>query len=130
MAGLEPPPEARLIAARRQQMIPRMSQREAALRAGISSTRWRQLESGKIRVRGRDYPEIAPPDTLARMAQVVDVSPEELEEVGREDAALVLRRLMNGGRDARQVLIDDIQNATGLTAAQKREIMDLINRGR
>lgn len=44
---------------------------------------------------GKDLwvPVKAPPDTLARMAQAVGVTPELLEEAGRGDAAEELREL-------------------------------------
>lgn len=86
------PPEARLIAAALKRSG--LSGRKAAERAGISEGRWRQIVNGyqtpsaKIQI-----PVIAPPDTLARMAQVVKVTPEQLEEAGRRDAAEVLREL-------------------------------------
>lgn len=99
MASIEPPPEAHLIARRRTELVPHLSQREAANRAGISPTRWRQLESGVIRVKGRDYRETAPAEALARMAQVVGASPAELEDCGRADAAVILRKLQDSHRE-------------------------------
>ena len=88
-----PPPEAALIAARLAARVPHMSRREAARRAGISETRWRQIENGIIRVRGADYPEVAPAGTLARIALVVGITPAELESAGRPDAAAELAQL-------------------------------------
>ena len=133
MPGPEPPPEARLIARKREQMVPRVSQREAAVRAGISATRWRQLETGVIRVRGQDHPETAPAETLARMAFAVGVTPAELAECRPGDsrvaeAAGILGQLRSGGGSARQVMIDGVLRSPGLTEHQKRYIADLIRR--
>lgn len=88
----DPPPEGRIIEEAREKR--RLSQNKAAERAGLSGTRWRQIVTGtasggkgiQIPVRGRA-------ETVARMAQVVGVTPERLAEVGREDAAEDLREL-------------------------------------
>jgi len=88
------PPEGKLIsaalAARRSSGL---TQRKAAPLAGISEGRWRQIATGyvsvngeKARVRGTDY-------RVARMAHVVGVTPEELENADRPEAAEQLRRL-------------------------------------
>lgn len=66
--------------------------RKLAPLAGLSDTRWRQIvkgwqtshEGGRVEVR-------APAGTLARMAQVVGLSAEDLVHVGRADAAEVMR---------------------------------------
>ncbi len=92
MAKPAPPPEAVLIAGRRESP-PRMSMSEAARRAGISDTRWRQIEKGSRPFRGGYYPEAAPAELLARMAQVVGVTAEELAACGRADAAAELAAL-------------------------------------
>ncbi|MBT3164044.1 helix-turn-helix transcriptional regulator [Streptomyces sp. Vc74B-19] len=82
----EPPPEAALIkeALRRA----RLSAREAARRAGISETRWRQIANGYQDVgKGMRVPTTGPADTLARMAQVAGVTADQLRQAGRDDAA-------------------------------------------
>jgi transcriptional regulator with XRE-family HTH domain len=69
-----------------------LSGRKAAEMAGMSEGRWRQIVNGYQVVSAGQYsPVVAPPDTLARMAHVVGVTPEQLEEVEREDAANELR---------------------------------------
>lgn len=78
----------------------RFSQREAARRAGISETRWRQIVSGHQAVGGEQVPFRSPDETLARMAHVVGVVPEQLEDAGRAGAAAELRDLEAGKRDA------------------------------
>lgn len=73
---------------------PPLTVRAAAREAGISESRWRQIVSGyrqetaELRV-----PVRAPARTLARMARVVGSTPEQLREVGRDDAADELVRL-------------------------------------
>ena len=69
-----------------------MSIREASRRASISYGRWRQITSGYQNVSPGSYARVhAPPATLARMAGVVGVTPEQLETAGRPDAAEMLR---------------------------------------
>lgn len=85
-------PEGRLIALA--QKHSRMSQREVAKRAGISEARWRNIVSGYQTVSAGTYAAIrGPADTVARMAQAVGVTPEQLEAADREDAAAELREL-------------------------------------
>lgn len=87
-------PEGSLIETAREAHSPKLSARAAAARAGISDGRWRQIANGYISVGTGHYaPVIAPADTLARMAKVVGVTPEQLADVGREDAAGELVRL-------------------------------------
>ncbi|HEY2552826.1 MAG TPA: hypothetical protein VGI64_19830 [Streptosporangiaceae bacterium] len=85
----EPPPWGALIteALRRA----RLSAREAARRAGISEGRWRQITGGYQVVSAGVYaPVRGPAGTLARMAAVAGVTPGQLRQAGREDAAEVL----------------------------------------
>ncbi|MGY5033248.1 hypothetical protein ACWC9U_20615 [Streptomyces sp. 900116325] len=86
-----PPLEAALIAAALKNA--RISARKAAGLAGLSDARWRQIVSGYQSVSGSYVAVRAPADTLARMAQVVGVTPEELRNAGREDAAAELDEL-------------------------------------
>jgi hypothetical protein len=88
----EAPPEALLIkeALRRS----RLSGRAAAKRAALGETRWRQIVNGYSDVGGGvRVPVVAPAETLARMAQVVGVTPDELRQAGRADAAEELAAL-------------------------------------
>ncbi|MFF5045594.1 helix-turn-helix domain-containing protein [[Kitasatospora] papulosa] len=70
-----------------------LSARKAARQADLSDARWRQIVSGYQSVSGSPAPVRAPADTLARMAQVVGVTPTELREAQREDAARELEEL-------------------------------------
>lgn len=92
MARPGPPPEAELIARKRLQP-PRMPVTEASRLAGISDTRWSQLENGYRMNRGQPEAEHAPAATLARMAQVVGATAADLEQAGRPDAAAELEAL-------------------------------------
>jgi transcriptional regulator with XRE-family HTH domain len=70
-----------------------MSAREAARRAGISEGRWRQIASGYQVVSPGVYAQVrGPAATLARMATVAGVTPEQLTAAGRDDAARVMLR--------------------------------------
>ncbi|CAL9608564.1 hypothetical protein SUDANB1_05577 [Streptomyces sp. enrichment culture] len=91
----EPPPEAVLI--KRALKHQRMSGRSAAQATGISDARWRQIVTGFQTVAGVQHAVKAPPDTLARMALVVGVTPAQLREAGREDAAAELVELQEAG---------------------------------
>lgn len=76
-----------------------MSGRKAAHAAGLSDARWRQIVNGFVTVGvGQKVEVVAPDATLARMAQVLDVMPDQLREAGRPDAADLL--LVITGMDA------------------------------
>lgn len=118
----KPPPEAVLIATKRDGAVPRLSMREAARLAGISATRWRQLETGIFSARGTDYPERAPAETLARMAQAVGATPEELRTAGRDDAAVILVKILAVEPDAARNRSDAarmVDSISGLTGRQR-----------
>lgn len=129
--GLQPPPEGLLIGRKRREKNPRLSRLEAGRLAGISETRWRQLESGVIRIKGTDYPERAPDDTLARMAFAVGVSAAELAEAGRPEAAVLLARLAatidgdGAGEDVRE-LIEKVAHSRHLPERIRRDLVDQI----
>jgi transcriptional regulator with XRE-family HTH domain len=89
-----PPPEARVL--RMARIGRQMSVREAAQRAGVSVSLWRQVEAGYMTpTKGMHAPKIAPAPTLARMAKAVNLSVEDLESEGqRPDAAEILREII------------------------------------
>ena len=62
-----------LLSGARQQL--RLSGRAAAKRAGLSESRWRQLEAGIYLVEGEPRPVTAPPDTVLRAADAVGLDP-------------------------------------------------------
>lgn len=86
----------------------RMSQREAATRAGISEARWRHIVSGYRPEAGHRIPVRGPAETVARMARVVGITPEKLEEVGRHDAATELRTLSAMVADERPPTFEEL----------------------
>ena len=88
----EQPPEGKLIADAANRLD--LSIREAARRAGISYGRWRQITQGYQNVSPGEYAVVhAPARTVAKMAAVVGVTPDQLTEAGREDAAAILAEL-------------------------------------
>ncbi|MEU0181506.1 helix-turn-helix transcriptional regulator [Streptomyces sp. NPDC006207] len=87
----EAPAEAKLIQAALKKS--RLTARRAASKADLSEARWRQIVSGYQSVSGSYIPVKAPAETLARMAQVVGVTPDELTKAGRADAATELADL-------------------------------------
>jgi len=116
-ADLLPPPEAQLITAMREKP-PRMSMRQAALQAGISETRWRQLEAGARDFRGVKYAEPpGPAQTIARMAFVVGATPEQLTAAGRADAAAEL-----------EAMAESVEHAPPFTGAQRRALAGRVRR--
>src|ERR1700739_1414509 len=69
------------------------SPREPARRAGISEGRGRQIAGGYQVVSPGVYAHVrVPAATLARMAKVAGVTPEQLTAAGRDDAARVMLR--------------------------------------
>lgn len=85
-------PEGELVARAQKRLD--LSSRKAAPLAGISEGRWRQIVNGYQNVGSGVYaPVRAPADTLARMAHVVGVTAQQLDEAGRPDAAEELRTL-------------------------------------
>lgn len=90
------PPESELIERLRKDATPKLSMREAARRAGISDGRWRQIIKGfKQETADVRVPVKGPADTIARMAQVVGATVDQLRDAGRDDAAAELDRLLN-----------------------------------
>lgn len=88
----EQPPEGALLHRMRKAARPPFSIRGVAKAAGLSEGRWRQIENGYQIVRKGEYVEVtAPAETLARMAAALGAQPEQLDSVGRSDAADYMR---------------------------------------
>lgn len=89
------PPFSQLIRSKREAMMPPVSQRKAARLAGMSDSTWNALERGD--------PQRSTRATIASAALVVSVTPQELEDAGRPDAAKALRTLMQQRLDTAEV---------------------------
>jgi hypothetical protein len=101
----------------------KLSAREAARRAGISEGRWRQIAGGYQVVSAGVYaPVHGPPETLARMAAVVGVTPAQLSKAGRPDAARALAAVSSGGDVGRELL----QRVREMSPDQARELLATI----
>jgi len=89
----DPTPEGKLI--RRAMQRKGVNAPDVAPLAGISTGRWRHIVNGAQPLgRGQYHRVVAPADTLAKMAMAVDLTPEQLQQAGRGDAAAVLRELL------------------------------------
>ena len=117
-ADVTVPPEALLIA-RMRQKAPRISMSEAARRSGLSLTRWRQIENGFRPERGTRYREVGPAQTIAKMALAVGVTPAQLTEAGRADAAAELEVMIEGLEDSG---ILNGRQASALSARVRRDL--------
>jgi hypothetical protein len=93
--------------------------RTVAPLAGITDARWRQLVKGSMKTGDQVHEQVARAETLARMAYVVGVTPQELAGVDREDAAVVLERLHAAAERGDSVVP---LPATGTTTGQADEI--------
>jgi transcriptional regulator with XRE-family HTH domain len=127
-----PQPEGKLITDARKRA--RLSGREAAKRAGISEGRWRQIVNGYMVVTKGVYSPVvgAPADTVARMAQSVDVTPEQLVAAHRADAAEELRKLNAGAQAVAGQAPDDLDRRIARMKADPKQwrrlakIVDLV----
>jgi hypothetical protein len=128
----EQPAEGALI--QRGMIRQRLSARQAATKAGMSEGRWRQIVAGYQSARGQHIPVTAPPATLARMAQAVGLTPDELTEAGRSDAAEVLADLASSpmpapvaaAPDGVAPLLSKVMHDDRLTEAQKTRVIEIL----
>jgi transcriptional regulator with XRE-family HTH domain len=100
-----------------------ISAREAARRAGMSEGRWRQITAGYQVVSPGVYAQVhGPAGTLARMAAVVGVTPDQLRAAGRDDAATVLAAQLE-----RQPANDEmLERIKAMDTDQARELLATI----
>jgi hypothetical protein len=119
-----PPPEGRLITEATARTG--LSIREAARRAGLSYGRWRQIVQGYQNTSPGEYAKVrAPARTVARMAAVAGLTPDQMETAGqRPDAAAIMRETppatLNGGRHALPLIAD----APAAAVAAYRVVVD------
>ena len=119
---VQPPPEAALIEKCRRQAG--LSARQAAIKAGVSPTFWREVERGISR---------ASDETLAAMAAIIWAAPEDLASAGRPGAAAELSRLLDAEphdetRDEVRSLVERVARSRQLTERQKRALAERIMR--
>lgn len=104
----------------------RKSVRKVADEAGISEGRWRQIVKGYQSVSaGNVIPVKAPAGTLAKMARAVGVTPEQLIEVDRADAAQALVADLTFEPGDYQWGEQAIRARVGQLAKQRREELGL-----
>jgi hypothetical protein len=89
-----PPPEALLISTARQAVGMTATQAAAATNGAISATYWRDVERGYGGRRGKQAAARASARLLAAMAHATGVTPKELADTQREDAARVLEKIL------------------------------------
>jgi transcriptional regulator with XRE-family HTH domain len=95
-----------------------LTQRGAALAAGLSEIWWRQIESGHT-----DY---ATADTIARMCYAVGVTPDQLREIGQGHVAeLVELRLGVLGSDRPADMEAHLMQTPGLTDQQRMALVTM-----
>jgi transcriptional regulator with XRE-family HTH domain len=136
LIGQQPsrPPEALLMRRRREALSPPMSRRQAAAKAGISPSQWSDVERGiKKAGTGVTVPVQATARTLAKMAQAIGVTADELAAAGREDAARDLRdtadRTQLRQRLAAIPGLGALASDTSSGLSQPDELLSLVGRG-
>lgn len=120
-------PEGRLIAVAQKRA--RLSGRKAADLAGMSEGHWRAIVSGSRSIsKGVWVPVRGPADTIARMAQVVGATPEQLDEVGRGDAAEELRQLQPDGQRPARTPMDEAEELIAESGEIAAELLERARR--
>ncbi|WP_157251064.1 helix-turn-helix domain-containing protein [Nonomuraea typhae] len=114
--------EGALLRVARQRLRPKLSMGDAAEQAGITADYWGHIERG-YQSMGKDQPPrevIAPASTLAHMARAAKLTPEELAEAGRTDAADFLRDLLR--QDSAEVALPLVPNEARQAVADLKEL--------
>lgn len=97
--------------------------RGLAANAGMSDTRWRQIMKGSQPGPGGEHIQVvAPAMTLAKMAVVLGLAPEQVAKTGRTDAADLMPRLSQ--RDEGETTFVQMKGHPG---SSQRDEIDLIN---
>lgn len=122
-----PPAEAELIRQRREAARPPVSRRQAAANAGISPSQWSDIERGcKKAGQGSVIPIRATAETLARMAQTIGVTPDELAAAGRQDASSILLASENHASMTRRLSAVPGLGASGWPAEMSKQPAELL----
>ena len=110
--------------------MPPLSMREAARRAGFSVATWTQNENGYRKVTPVfGIPIVATDEKLARMAQVVGATPQQLRDTGRHGAAKMLQKLIDAGPDPKAQMVEKIRQSRDFTQQQKEALIEAVMRG-
>lgn len=123
--------EGALLRRARQRLSPRLSIAAAAKRAGVSAENWGHVERG-YQSQGRGQPPrvvIPPGDTLAHMAYAVNITPDELAEIGRKDAADLLGEIIKKRGHTTTVTLERSAPAINSTVPARWLTMELECRG-
>lgn len=132
---MKPPSEADLIRVARlaRGLSPEAAADLTPIRLG--GARWRHIERG-YEPKKPPKPVRAPDKTLAHMARVVGVTPERLEEVGRQTAGEILREILRQEVEGDQVqakpyadMSDRLERTAWelpLPAEERRLIVDML----
>lgn len=111
--------------------MPPLSMREAARRAGFSVATWTQNEQGYRKVTSSlAIPIRATAEKLARMGLVVGATPQQLSEAGRQDAAVILQKLIDAGPDPVDQLAEAVRNSGDLSDKQKQALIEALRGSR
>ncbi|GAA0632543.1 hypothetical protein GCM10010174_62020 [Kutzneria viridogrisea] len=111
-----------------------LSWHAAADLAGINSGTWQANETGYWTVEGRRVEaKGGRPATIARMALVVGVSPDQLREAGRPDAATALEQMLTGRTTGADVTtfherwLREVYRATGSRGAYLDYVLSVVD---
>ena len=111
-----PPPEAQIIDARLTELD--LSARQAAITAGISPTLMLQIRKGERPASAR---------VMALIARALWWTPQDLDAMGRPDAADRLKRALPGpDPDPAARIIEQIRGSREFNEAQKRHLISLV----
>lgn len=119
------PPEAALIEEARLRLPRnRSAVAKVAKRAGISEARWRQVAKGyQQATKETRVPVRAPAETLARMAEAVNLTADDLEQVGRQDAAEIMREQRTRmARGLASLMPTELNNDVGADSGADAEV--------
>lgn len=128
----EPPPEAVLI--RRARQARGLTRAEAAERSSVvKASRWGQIENGYLMKGGVPVSTRAGDMQLAHMARTVSLSPERLDEVGRGDAAEILREIQEQERAPYADMSDRLERTAWempLPVEDRKLIVDMLRQAK
>ena len=124
-----PETTARRQAHSRRRQPPRPLHPRSRKRAGISYGRWRQIVMGYQNISPGVYAAVhAPAKTVAKMARVVGVTPAQLTEAGREDAAAILADLLREHALAGPASAPETPAEPGADAEVNAQVLSLLFR--